>query len=330
MTHETPVSSYKLDWTDLAFASKKPLNELHAIFIAAPREMSQARLKQLIKTYLPKGHILFGLAKESHVLGLENQPQFQMLTASDILSVIEKVNISDTTHKIYILDYFQRELPFMLEKLDVKKVLFINGSWYHAFHLRPEYYVLTKRKIEYEKVSPFTDELEAQHYARRFELEQSISATDPNRRYTELEMLGLANEAAKESFDFGGHQTGISLGRKTKTGYQLLTTTFNRVVPYQTYAMHHGASREQYFSPPNDLNHYDVNHAEVELLAQAARDHLDLDGTTLFINLLPCPTCARMFTSTPIAEFIYSEDHSAGYAIKMLEAAGKNVRRVVV
>jgi deoxycytidylate deaminase len=79
----------------------------------------------------------------------------------------------------------------------------------------------------------------------------------------------------------------------------------------------------------NDLNHYDVNHAEVELITQAVRDHLDLAGTTLFINVLPCPTCARMLTSTDIAEFVYAEDHSSGYAIRMLEAAGKTVRRIV-
>jgi hypothetical protein len=36
-----------------------------------------------------------------------------------------------------------------------------------------------------------------------------------------------------------------------------------------------------------------------------------------------------MFTSTGIAEFVYRADHSSGYAIKMLEAAGKTIRRLV-
>ena len=50
----------------------------------------------------------------------------------------------------------------------------------------------------------------------------------------------------------------------------------------------------------------------------------------MFINLMPCPTCARMLAMTDIEEFVYSIDHSDGYAVKMLEAAGKKVRRVVV
>jgi hypothetical protein len=36
-----------------------------------------------------------------------------------------------------------------------------------------------------------------------------------------------------------------------------------------------------------------------------------------------------MFTQTDIAEFVYVEDHSDGYGFKMLELAGKKVRRIV-
>ncbi len=124
-------------------------------------------------------------------------------------------------------------------------------------------------------------------------------------------------------------QTRVSLGRKKGKKYELLATTFNPVLPYQTYAMHFGASREVNFSPPHDLNHYDTTHAEVELIIKAGREKINLKGTTLFINLLPCPACARMLSRTDIEEFVYTEDHSDGYAVKMLELAGRKVRRVV-
>jgi deoxycytidylate deaminase len=93
--------------------------------------------------------------------------------------------------------------------------------------------------------------------------------------------------------------------------------------------MHHGYAREINFSPANDLNYYDTNHAEVEAVIAAGEQGIDLAGTTLFINVLMCPTCSRLFTSTGIAEFVYREDHSAGYAIQMLQAAHKTVRRLV-
>ncbi len=322
---------YSWDWADLAFASKKPLNQLNATFIAAPREMSPARFKQLIKEYLPRGNILLGLAKEDYVLGLEDQPTFKMLEHAVVQSSIDKVNASSPKHKIFTLNYPQRDITYIIEKLDFKQVILVNGSWYRAFHLRPEYYILANGRIDYQMISPFTDEQEARDYA---DDHQPTAPTTTKSVLNEAEMRALASQAAKQSFDSAGFQTGVALGRRIGEGspakYELVATAFNRVVPYQTYAMHHGASREQNFSPTNDLNHYDTNHAEVELLAKASREHLDLTGTTLFINLLPCPTCARMFTSTDIAEFIYTEDHSAGYAIKVLEAAHKTVRRLVI
>jgi tRNA(Arg) A34 adenosine deaminase TadA len=314
------------DWADLAFASKKPLRELNAVFIAAPRELSKRRFAQLLKAYLPKGNVVLGLAKEPYVVGLEDQPWFRMLQAAPVQEVIDRVNQSDAPHRVYTLSYGQRDLPFILEKIPFQHVVLINGSWYHAFHQRPEFYQLIQSRTPYTLVPAFADEDEAKRYAAGV---PEPNPLDDSPR-TEIQMLELATEAACFSLDYGGYQIGVALGRRTEDGlYTPLLRTFNRVVPYQTYAMQHGAAREQHFSPTNDLNHYDTNHAEVEALIAAGRQGLDLRAATVFINVLPCPTCARMFTSTDVTEIVYSEDHSAGYAIKMLEAAGKTVRRVV-
>jgi deoxycytidylate deaminase len=312
------------DWADLAFGSKKPLRELRAIFIAAPRELSQARLSQLVKQYLPEGNIVLGLAKEPYVDGFEGQAQFKTLQPADAQKLITKVNAAKLPHKIVTLGYFQRDFAYILDKLDFKKVLLINGSWKHMFHTLPAYYLLATRHTPYELLSPFASETEARVYAER----TPLTEVPQSGRFSDIEMLELAGKVATQSYDYG-FQTGVALGRKQGNKYELLATGFNRVVPFQTYAMHYGASREQHFSPVNDLNHYDTIHAEVDFILNAQKQGLDLHSTTLFINLLPCPACARMFTQTDITEFVYREDHSAGYAIKMLEAAGKKVRRIV-
>ncbi len=312
------------DWSDLAFGSKKSINSLKAVFLAAPREISPTRFRQLVKTYLPQGNIVLGLAKESYILGFEEQPQFRTLRLKTVQVIIDKVNGSSTTHKISTLSYFQRELNFILQKISFKKAVFINGSWRQMFHTLPQYYTLVNRGTTYQLVSPFTDEAEARDYERATKL-PTLPKTG---EFTASEMLQLASEVAKHSYDYS-FQTGAMLGKKHGTKYQLLASTFNKVVPYQTHAMHFGASREANFSPMNDLNHYDTNHAEVELMIKAQKERLNLHGTTLFINLLPCPSCARMFTQTDITEFVYREDHSDGYGLKMLEAAGKKVTRIV-
>lgn len=334
------AAAVTFDWSALAFSSKKPLRKLKATFIAAPREISEARFKQLIKAYLAKGNIIIGLAKEPYVDGFEGQPQFRMLQTKTIQQVIGQVNTASKTHRIYTLSYFQRELPFILEKLAFRHVVLINGSWKYVFHNSPAYYYLANSRTSYEMVSPFAGEDEAKAYEQKTD-RQIYKHLDEagvlnKKTYTEAELLHIAELGAARSYDYS-FQTGTALGRPIpgKPGeYQLVISTYNKVVPYQTYAMHHGAARETHFSPPNDLNHYDTVHAEVQLLIEtakaAANPKASLKGTTLFINLMPCPPCARMLSETDIDEFVYIIDHSDGYAVKILEAAGKKIRRVVL
>lgn len=312
------------DWNDLAFSSKKPINNVCATFIAAARELTTKRLVQLVKAYLPHGNILLGMAKEPFVLGLEGQPQFRMLQPNIAQPLIDKVNAASPTHKIYTLSYYQRDLPFILGKIDIKKAVFVNGSWYRAFHLRPEYYTLAKRGVAYELVSPFTNDAEA----RAFAANTKLQSLPKDGLYTQKEMMDLGQQAARHSFAYSEFQVGVSLGRKKGSRYELLGLAHNSVVPYETYAMHHGAAREVHFSPMNDLNHYDAVHAEVMMVIKAQKERINLKGTTLFINLLPCPSCARMFTQTDISEFVYVNDHSEGYGFNLLTTAGKKVTRM--
>jgi deoxycytidylate deaminase len=325
-TSNNGAQDYVFDWSDFAFSSKKPLKELRSTFIAAPREISEARLKQIIKEYLPKGNLLLGISKEQYVLGLENQPQFKMLELTDHLrQLTSRINAASPKNKIYILQYSQRDTAYVFEKIDFARVVLVNGSWYTAFHMRPEFYAMTKKQTPYEMVSPFADEQEAREYPASLRL----PALPARGQFTGEEMFDLVAQAAKRSYDFGGYQTAVAVGLKKGAKYELILTAHNQVLPYETYAMHYGASREKHFSPMNDLNHYDTIHAEMLSIVKAQKEKLDLKGATLFINLLPCPHCARALSLTDIAEFVYAQDHSAGYAVELFETLGKKVYRHV-
>jgi deoxycytidylate deaminase len=322
------ILAMNLNWADLAFGSKKPVNELRATFIVAPRELSTDRFKELLKQYLPKGNIVLGIAKEPYVEGFDGQPQFIMLDAKTVQPLIDKVNLVSKGPKVHTLSYHQRELKYLFEKLDFAHVVVVNGSCKYTFHTQAPYYVLANNRIPLDMVSPFASEDEARDFEANAMRTIMKSRPFVSGKYREGKMLALANEAATYSFDYS-FQTGAVLGKKSGDSYELLAWSYNKVVPFQTYAMHYGNTREINFSPPNDLNHYDAVHAEVEMIVKTGKEHIDLKDTTLFINLLPCPSCARMLVETDISEFVYTEDHSNGYAIKMLEAAGKKVRRVV-
>lgn len=320
------MNSYNFDWSDLAFESKKPLSGLKATFIAAPRKISTARFTELIKAYLPTGNIILGIAKEQFIDGFTDQPQFKTLNQSDIQTLVDKVNASASPHKITILRYFQRDLVTIVEKIKPVRAIFVNGSWHYSFHTLPIYYTLTGLTIPYSLVSPFRDEVEAKSYEQT--IEKLIKTPEQKEFSSDEQVMSMVDSVAKGSFDYG-FQTGLVLAKKTKTGYKYIASAFNRVVPYQTYAMHYGAARELNFSPPNDLNHYDTIHAEMELIVKAQKEKIDLKGTTLFINLMPCPTCARSLCTTDIEEYVYANDHSNGYAVGLFQKCGKKVKRTI-
>jgi len=318
-------NNYELNWSDMAFGSKKTLRDLNAIFVPTPREMSIKRLTQIIKQYLPLGNIVFGCTDELYIDGFSSQPQFKTLSAKSVMVLAEKVNSSASPNKITILSCKQADVLSIYKKVKFRLVLLVNGSWMYSFHVRPEYYALSSQNIPFEFISPFTDECEAKRYADDFKVQ---TFGDDKKSYNDIEMLKIANQAAINSFD-NAFQVGAALAQKTGDNYKLITTSFNKTVPYQTFAWHHGALRERHLSPSGDLNYYDTVHAEVMMLLHIQEDKLKLDHKTLFINLLPCPSCARVLCETDIEEIVYSFDHSDGYAVALLEKAGKSVRRVV-
>lgn len=325
---DAQTDKYTFDWAELAFGSKKPVSSLEATFITAPRKLSQERMKQLVKQYLPKGNIVIGVAKEPHVLGLEDNPAFTMLQRSDVDQLLQTVNANSPKYKIYTLQYSQRDLQYILEKITFRHVALVRGSWYTVFHASPSFYVMAQKGVPYEYISPFAGDQEAKDGA--IELQKAVDAQyrlPTTGTFTAAQMLELASITAKRSLATD-YQTGAVIGVSKKGKYTPLLAAYNKVVPYQTYAMHHGNTREEHFSPAQDLNYYDTVHAEVALLIQAAQNGIKLDGTTLFINLMPCPTCSRMLAETNITEVVYAIDHSDGYALRMLEAAGKKVSRI--
>ncbi|MDB5165564.1 MAG: deoxycytidylate deaminase [Candidatus Saccharibacteria bacterium] len=318
------MTEYYFDWSDLVFGSKKPLRSLHATLIATPRQLSGERFTQLIKAYLPHGHVIVGIAKHGYIDGFEDQPQFKTLQLSSIRAAIDKIN-THSPHKVYVLEYSQRDNSVIFEKLNPKRVVLVNGSWASSFHLRPEFYTLVSNDILFDFVSPFASEQEAKTYETS--LRAKLTYHLPEGHLSNIEVMEASARVARSSYDTS-FQTGAVLAKPSGKSFSVELAAHNIVIPYETFALHHGASRERHRSPAGDQNHYDTVHAEAALIIRAAENNISLKNKTLFVNLLPCPTCARNLALTDISEVVYSHDHSDGYAVALLEAAGKTVRRI--
>lgn len=315
------------DWNDLAFASKKPLKSLNATFIMALREMSPQRLAEMIKTYLTSGHVIIGISKEPYVLGFEDQPQFRMLALQAAEHLAKKVVAARSPHRLVILHYSQRDLVHLADQINSKRFVAVNGSYKLAFQNLPVYYRLAAAGIPIDHVSPFMSDAESMDYAKLhapiLELPKSGAVIQDETA------MKLAIDIAKQSYDYCT-QVGAVLAKKSGKSYTFINAAYNRVIPYQGYNLHHGSQREIYLSPPADINHHDTIHAEMGILLDAIEQSVDLKGTTLFSDLMPCPACARVLSGTAIEEFVYMHDYGDGYAVKLFELSGKKVRRYVV
>lgn len=262
--------------------------------------------------------VIWGCLKNEYIEGYEGSPQFRSLQLPDLQAALAGQN------DVEVLQYFQRDINYIFQELDFSAVIFINGSWDRSLHHRPEIWTLINKKVPYKLVSPFISEAEAKKYAERMTKEVLVVTPIPQKKLSDERIFDFLNKLATRSFatDFRTSACLVKDGR-------IVLASHNMVVPYETYAWHHGPIKEQHFSPVNDLNHFDTVHAEVNLLIEANKSGVDLRGSTLYINLMPCPTCARMLTQVPIKEIVYQHDHSDGYATLMLTRAGKQIRRFI-
>ena len=314
-------------WNQLEPDDKQQLAALKPILILGPRTISTSRIITLTKQLAEKRPLIWGCLQESHIDGLNQSPQFKSLELEQLQAALDQVGADGDAklHPIKILHYHQRHVKYILQELELSAVIGVYGSWHKAFHYTPIFYQLVQHDIPYKLVSSFNNQLKAEQYHQELEPQLADLKPEPDssQKLTDKQLLAAANQAARLSFDYT-YQTGAALAKNQR----LLLTAHNRVVPYPAYMLHRGAAKEKQFAPPQDLNYFDTNHAEVELLLAALEQNLDITGTSLYINLLPCPICARMIARSPISRIVYHHDHSQGYGFELLQDAGKQVERV--
>lgn len=315
----------KYTWSKFSDDDKETLRSLRATFVMAPRNMSEDHFRHIIKENISKGNIICGISEEKYVDGFDGQPQFEMLESEIAENLSDKITKAHLPHRLHVLVYPQAEVDEVIRAVRPNDVVVVRGSYSRPFHRRSTYSLLHKRGIPFKYESPFANETEAKLYLKRLEPQMPTVGNDV--QGDEAMMLLVANKIAKRSFDYS-FQVGAVLAKDNGDMYELVDASANEVVPYQTYAMHHGNSREDTLSGYQDANYYDTIHAEMNLLVRSLERGHDLKGLTLFINMMPCPNCARTLCRTGLREVVYREIHSGGYAVELFKKSGINTRKV--
>ncbi|QQR93460.1 hypothetical protein IPJ91_03360 [bacterium] len=306
------------------------------VFIIGSRKITQKRIIELFmkydtsvsSTHLPSEgrqntQILWGILNEKYIKGLENSPQFESMQLAYLTTTFEKFakkypkyNLDNLT----ILKYNFDNWKDILQELDFEKVILINASWHRSFHRRAEYEILKSRNIPYQFSSSYFSDEEAK--------------LDSNVDYSKLDKLigtelletdtesiwNILNEIKVYSYDHLFQTSCLILNDN-----QILSWGVNKIMPYETYDFHHVSSNEKMLTPMNSSDAQDTIHAEMNAILKVGNKD-DLKGAKLFIELMPCPWCAKVIAESGIGEVSCKLVHNGGHAAELFKEMGVRMK----
>lgn len=314
-----------LDWNKLSNTAKSEISKIEKlVFVPGPVQMSDRRIRELVNEY-KSYKILFGCLKDEAIPGLEDSLHFKALD----LDSLERAQRYEKD--VSILLHFHKDTKNIVKEISPVFVLFINGSWQGPIHYRSEFWKALDVGSRIRLNSPFFGEREAKGYEKEIEKYSSKKYKTlfyKSKKYSDKELLALAKDVSSFSWDWLG-QIGAVLARSGK----VKAVAWNRVLPYESYQMHFGSIREANQIPSQEMIETQLtNHAESEILEIARRQKINLKKTTLYLNMFPCPICAKNLSRTEIDMIVYSHDHNLGNDIgyKILDISGKKIKRIVI
>jgi dCMP deaminase len=107
----------------------------------------------------------------------------------------------------------------------------------------------------------------------------------------------------------------------------VLLVAFNQHVPSEQSAYHYGDPRSC-FEAGQRIDVSAALHAEIGIVAEAARRGLSMAGCDLYVTTFPCPPCASACASTGIERLFYAEGYSLVAGAEVLEAKEVKIIRV--
>ena len=136
------------------------------------------------------------------------------------------------------------------------------------------------------------------------------------------ELMGKAAEAAERSPDWW-RQVGALLARD---GTPVLVA-FNAHMPAEQSAYLMGDPRSN-FGPGERIEVSGALHAEVGLIAEAAKRGISMEGCDLYVTTFPCPPCAYACAKTGIRRLLYAGGYSLLAGAEALESRGVEIVHV--
>ncbi len=144
-----------------------------------------------------------------------------------------------------------------------------------------------------------------------------------------VSLYGLDRALMRQAFDGANRSPDWwrQVGALLVKDKEILLAAFNRHVPNEQSAYHYGDPRSQ-FEAGKCIDVSGALHAEIGILAEAARRGISTKGNDLYVTTFPCPPCAHAWAFTGIRRLFYVEGYSLVAGAEVLEAGNVDIIRV--
>lgn len=138
-------------------------------------------------------------------------------------------------------------------------------------------------------------------------------------------IIGIAQAEAVDSRDWW-RQVGAVI--TTENG-KVVLTGHNHPYPTEDYTLETFGDPRSNFDAGKEIHLQKNIHAEIGLIACAARDGIELNGSSLYVTTFPCPVCAKSVAEAGIKRVYFHEGYSLLDAADIFKAKGIEVIQVV-
>ena len=149
--------------------------------------------------------------------------------------------------------------------------------------------------------------------------DRTVSVEDFDR-----EAISIARKAAEKSPDWW-RQVGAAIAKDGEITY----VGYNEQMPCKDYGINTFGDPKSNFGPGEAIELSKSIHAEASLIAQAAKEGTELEGSSMYVTTFPCPACARLLSTAGINKVYYQDGYSVMDAEDVLKAADIEIVRVV-
>lgn len=136
------------------------------------------------------------------------------------------------------------------------------------------------------------------------------------------ELMEQAFAAAGQSSDWWRH-VGSLLWRDG----QVLLVAHNQHMPLEDQQYKNSDPRIP-FSSGVGIEYSSSIHAEANLIAEAAKRGIALDGATLYVTTFPCPVCAKQIAAAGIKKLYYAKGYAVLDGLEILQTADIEISMV--